>query len=377
MTLGTPGQESSHGEDPAYLSEGLLTCIGNKRALLRPIEAAVEKVKARLGKPKLRILDAFAGSGAVSRLFKSHASLLASNDLEEYAAAVARCHLTNRSAVDLDALRDAVHGLDDAVRARNLPTGFIEELYAPRDDDDIQPGERAFYTRENARRLDDYRRLLDPLPEQTRTLLMGPLLSRASVHANTSGVFKGFHKDRATGIGRFGGSAEDALRRIKGEIRLGLPVLSRFECEVEIHQRDANDVVREARGLDLAYFDPPYNQHPYGSNYFMLNLLVRYERPDEISRVSGIPKGWRRSGYNVRSRSLPLVRDLVRSVDAPFVLVSSSDEGFVRPHDMARLLAEEGRVEAVEIPYYAFRGSRNLGARPTRLKEHLFLVEKR
>ena len=36
---------------------------------------------------------------------------------------------------------------------------------------------------------------------------------------------------------------------------------------------------REYADLDLAYFDPPYNQHPYGSNYFMLNLLVHYRRP--------------------------------------------------------------------------------------------------
>ena len=31
--------------------------------------------------------------------------------------------------------------------------------------------------------------------------------------------------------------------------------------------------------LDLVYLDPPYNQHPYGSNYFMLNLLVDYRAP--------------------------------------------------------------------------------------------------
>ena len=79
--------------------------------------------------------------------------------------------------------------------------------------------------------------------------------------------------------------------RIKGKIVLEPPVLSRYECDHEVLQEDANDAARRVRDLDLAYIDPPYNQHPYGSNYFMLNLLVRYERPEKISRVSGIPPG--------------------------------------------------------------------------------------
>ena len=56
----------------------------------------------------------------------------------------------------------------------------------------------------------------------------------------------------------------------------------------------------EDGSFDLAYFDPPYNQHPYGSNYFMLNLVSSYERPnvEKISRVSGIPKDWNRSVFN-------------------------------------------------------------------------------
>ena len=55
--------------------------------------------------------------------------------------------------------------------------------------------------------------------------------------------------------------------------------LSRFECDYVVHQMDANHLVGDVGGFDVAYFDPPYNQHPYGSNYFMLNLLVNYEEP--------------------------------------------------------------------------------------------------
>lgn len=51
------------GEDPNYLSKQLVTYIGSKRALLGHIGQAVARVKERVGKDRLRILDAFAGSG--------------------------------------------------------------------------------------------------------------------------------------------------------------------------------------------------------------------------------------------------------------------------------------------------------------------------
>ncbi len=70
-------------EDPDFLSRQLITYIGNKRALLGQIGAAVERVKLRLGKDRLRVFDAFSGSGVVSRFLKAHASLLISNDFED------------------------------------------------------------------------------------------------------------------------------------------------------------------------------------------------------------------------------------------------------------------------------------------------------
>ena len=364
-------------ENPGYLARQLITYLGNKRALLGQIGAAVEQVKERLGKKRLRVFDAFSGSGVVSRFLKAHASMLASNDLEDYASVIGRCYLRNRSQVNLAELNEIVDDFNARVATAPLPTGFIEELYAPRDETRIRKNDRVFYTRANARRLDNYRRLIDEAPEGLRDLLLGPLLSKASIHANTAGVFKGFYKDRTTKIGRFGGSGADALTRIKGEIRLEVPVLSRFECDWSVMQEDANTAAGRLKNLDLAYLDPPYNQHPYGSNYFMLNLLVRYQRPEKVSRVSGIPVDWRRSDYNVRARSLPRLRELLHAIDASFLLISFNNEGFITPGEMRSMLDELGRVSVMETRYNAFRGSRNFDNRSIHVTEQLFLVERR
>ena len=375
LPLGFVGPPAK-AEDPAYYAQQLITCIGNKRALLGPIAAAVQHVKRRLGRDKLRLLDAFAGSGVVSRLFKAHASRLVSNDLEAFAVAAARSHLANHGGINVRELDDVVEDVRSRLDSAAFEPGFIEELYAPRDERHITADDRVFYTKRNARRLDNYRRLLTSIPESYAQLLMGPLLSEASVHANTAGVFKGFYKDRRTGIGKFGGTHGDALKRILGDIEVRAPILSRYECDVELYQEDANCLVHRLAGFDLVYFDPPYNQHPYGSNYFLLNLLVSYRRPTAISRVSGIPEDWQRSAYNVRSRSLPSLHDLIASVDATFILLSFNDEGFVARRDILRLLRQIGRVRTFEYEYNTFRGSRNLNNRSTYVTEQLFLVER-
>ena len=363
-------------ENPDYLSRQLITYIGNKRALLGQIGAAVRQVKSRLGRSKLRVLDAFSGSGVVSRLMKAHADLLIANDIEDYAAVINRCYLQNRSAVDLARIARIVAQLNERVEQEAFPKGFIAEMYAPHDESNITAYDRVFYTVSNARRLDNYRRLIDDAPADTRDMLLASLLNKASVHANNGGVFKGFYKNRHTGVGQYGGTSSDALRRIKGQIVLEPPVLSRFECDYSVCQQDANELARQLNDLDLAYIDPPYNQHPYGSNYFMLNLLLHYRRPAKISRVSGIPTDWQRSGYNVRSKSLPLMQDLLTTLDARFLLVSFSNEGFIKPETMRAMLKQIGRVDALEIKYNTYRGSRNLRERSIQVTEQLFLVEK-
>jgi adenine-specific DNA-methyltransferase len=363
-------------ESPDYLARQLVTYLGNKRALLSLIEGAVETVRQRTGRDKLKVLDAFSGSGVVSRMLKQYSSELVVNDIEDYARAISECYLANRGVAPMATVAAVAAKLNRDVKARRAPSGFIEKLYAPADASRISLGERVFYTPENAYRLDAYRQLLEHQSPEVKTLLMGPLLSAASIHANTAGVFKGFYKDKVTGVGKFGGSGADALSRITAPIALQPPVLSRFECDSFICQIDANELVDAIGGFDVAYFDPPYNQHPYGSNYFMLNLLVNYEEPSEVSLVSGIPRTWQRSDYNIRSKALPRLRKLVSSVDASFVILSFNDDGFISPPEIREVLNEVGTVTEQRQPHATFRGCRNLRNRGSQVTEHVYLIEK-
>jgi len=377
MQLSLMEAPSDLTESPDYLRQQLITYIGNKRQLIGPIAEALKAVQADTGRDKLHLFDGFAGSGIVSRLFKAYAERVVSNDLESYARVAANCYLSNRCNVDTETVEDIVCRANlEADEQASTCSGFIGRMYAPDDDADIRLGERVFYTRENAQRLDWFRQFIGQQNPDLHDLLLGPLLSAASVHANTAGVFKGFYKDKRTGIGRFGGSGADALARIKGQIRLQHPILSRFAADVEVHQQDTNKLIPEIGGFDLAYFDPPYNQHPYGSNYFMLNLLVDYAEPNDISAVSGIPTDWNRSLYNKKRYAFDQLSDAVSRVDARYVLISFNDEGFVEMDRMRRFLNGVGYVDERKLRYNTFKGSRNLRGRNIHVNEHLFLVRK-
>ncbi len=106
---------------------------------------------------------------------------------------IGRCYLRHHSGVDLPLLADVVADFNARV-CEPQPPGFVQERYAPRDDDRITPEDRVFYTRANAQGIDNYRRLIETAPREIHELLLGPLLSEASIHANTGGVFKGFYK---------------------------------------------------------------------------------------------------------------------------------------------------------------------------------------
>jgi adenine-specific DNA-methyltransferase len=201
-------------------------------------------------------------------------------------------------------------------------------------------------------------------------------MSKASVHTNTAGVFKGFYKDTDTKKGSFGGKGKNALLRILGQIRMEVPVLSNFDSDSLVFQKDAATLAADLPELDLVYLDPPYNQHPYGANYFMLNYLHDYVPPAEFSRVSGIPTDWNRSDFNVKSKALASLQETVEPLNAKYVLISFNDDGFISPVEMRDFLTSLGTLSEVAIEYNTYRGSRNLHTRSDKVTEHLFLLQR-
>jgi adenine-specific DNA-methyltransferase len=349
--------------------------LGNKRKLLPYIEEEIIKIKQALGKEKLSTLDIFSGSGCVARLLKAHSSALTVNDLEKYSYIINSCYLTNRSTFDDQLYEKCAEQICSALE--KPISGIITKNYAPSDENNIKKGERVFYTPENARIIDTVRAEIDKLPKNMQPFFLAPLLAESSVHANTSGVFKGFYKSKKTGIGIYGGDGENALSRIKGKIRVKKPVLSNFECDCNIFCEDANVLAKNLAHTDLAYIDPPYDQHPYGSNYFMLNVITDNCIKGKQSAVSGIPSDWNRSEYNKPHLAAAAFENLISDLDAEYMIISYNSEGFISHGQMLDILNKYGDTMMRSIQYNTFRGSRNLRQRDIHVDEYLFILHKK
>lgn len=361
-------------DDSAFVNQVMLTCIGNKRKLVDHIRIILSGVADVLGKQKLVLADGFAGSTVVSRMMASMADVLYTNDLELYSHCMAKCFLVTPTEEQQVRIRYHIDTMNGLAEKGPYSKGILSKLYAPQNTNQIQQGERCFYTQENAQILDTLRAYIDTVEPELKWYCLAPLLNKASIHTNTAGVFKGFYKDGP--IGAFGGKDKNALSRILKPIRLDMPIWSKHTFQAHCFQQDINTIVKELpSGIDVMYLDPPYNQHPYGSNYFMLNVLAKNEEPTDISRVSGIPTNWNKSSYNTYLTAFEAMKSLLRDglLKAKYLLISYNNEGILRDADWAKLF-QGYVVKKHSIPYDAFKGSRNLQDRSDKVMEIMYLI---
>ena len=367
-----------------YYFEQIITYIGNKRSLLTQIDDLINDVKNELQIKELKSVDLFSGSGIVARLLKSHSKLVIANDLELYSKIINECFLSNEKDFEVNEFEKVLDIILNECNYNPIE-GIITQHYSPVDDNNIKVGERVFYCRKNAIFIDSFRHYIDIYaPEKLKKYFLALLVTEASIHVNTSGVFKGFYKDKNTGIGKFGGTAGNALTRILGDFKINKPYFCEHNSDYCVYQEDAITLSAKLPKVNLVYLDPPYNQHPYGSNYFMLNLILKNELPKEVSKVSGIPKDWNHSPFNKKNEALISMEKIINNLQSDYILISYNNEGFITYDEMYNMLSKYGKVRAKQIVYNTFRGSRNLRNRDiysklfssTLIYEFLFLLRK-
>ncbi len=377
-----------------YLSRQLIAYIGNKRRLLPFLSDAFRHLEGE--HPISSFVDPFSGSGSVSRLAKSLGYAVAANDWEHYAWVVTAAHLVVNPSdgATLFESRGGVEGaigelnrIGEEARRREDPAGYLAATYAPKKTDAADyRTERLFYSAENARFLDAVRDRVEqwyPGWElgakalKEKLLLVSAIIYEAATHANTSGVFKAFHKG-------FGGFGRDSLKRILAPAVLELPVLWESERPMTAAREPA---VRFAAGnaADLCYLDPPYTTHQYGSNYHLLNTIVLWDKPPvgtdlksdgRLAHKAGIRRDWvrTRSDFCVRSRAAGALEELIESIDARVIALSYNTEGIVSIEEVYEIMSRLGRTTLMGTDYVLYRGGKQSMFRNTYNLEYLLIL---
>jgi len=348
-----------------YVFHQLIPYIGNKRKLLGLINQAIAKTKVSLTGT---FLDLFAGSGVVSRMAKKQGFRVISNDWEPYAREISQCYIACNCAPAFAAFG----GYNNAIAKLNAVTpceDWITRHLCPADDEhyDIRK-ERLFYTHSNGMIIDAMRIQLQCwqadglLSELEMSCLLAPMLYQACYTSNTSGVFKGFHNG-------WGGHTKTALYRILSQFQLNPAIFHDNGQENCVTQMDAATLAQQLREddetVDIAYLDPPYNQHPYGSNYHVLNTITLWDQPPLTEQIEGrnksaIREDWRterRSPYNHRGAATSAYNALLQSLDARYILTSYSTDGTIPLIDLVEACLKRGQTDFVTQQYKRYRVS--------------------
>ena len=387
-----------------YLSRQIIPYIGNKRSLLPLIHRAIVHVfPGGIGGRKF--LDPFAGSGVVSRFAKYLGFEVFCNDWELYSYLSCFAFLKINPA-DLDNMYAEWGGIDGVLQHMNSlpPVGadyeFIARYYSPKNDAQADyRRERLFYTRENGCTIDKIRGEIErlyPFPikpvsingayagsalsehgaYREKALLLALLIHGAATHTNTSGVFKAYHKG-------FGGFSGDALSRILKTIVLRRPQLWESNQPQHVCMMDATQLLEHLgnREFDIAYLDPPYNQHQYGSNYHLLNTIALWDGLSpgdrETGGKAGIRKDWvlTRSDYCYRNTAYGAFGTLLNKLKARYIFISYSTEGIISFDMLIKLCASCGKVKLFTDEYIKYRGGRQSIHRLNHNVEFLILID--
>lgn len=347
-----------------YIFNQLIPYIGNKRKLLDLIGQALPDVP--VGRERPVFLDLFSGSGVVARYAKNLGYKVVANDWEPYSSAINGCYIACNRQPDFEAFGGYQAALDSL---NQLPPriDWVTEHLCPRDDNDYDVAvDRMFFMRKNGMRIDAIRHQIlnwhreGLITDTEQNCLLAPLLYQTCYASNTSGVFKGFHHG-------WGGKSGTALYRIAGDLAVTPAVFFDNGARNEVFQSDAQQLAEHLSGtdVDVAYLDPPYNQHPYGSNYHVLNSVALWDKPALTKSITGRTKSairmdWRterRSAYNHASEASKAYRRLVHTLNARYILTSYSTDGTIPLEHLLAANADRGHVSVQMKGYKRYRVS--------------------
>ena len=383
----------NHNHKDEFYTKQILTYMGNKRKFITIIQSIINDIKKDLGKGReITIGEGFSGSGILSRLFKNNSNTIYVNDIAGYSNTINKCYLSTLNKSQIKIIHSFIDKANlfvkqiidnngyDTISKTHIPK-FIQKYWAPKSDH-IQENERVYFTSLNGKLIDAYMYfILKYVPNNIRHYLLAPLLVQCSIHNNTSGHFSAFYKDKQ-GIGSYGGSKNIDLNRITKPITIPYPILSNHKCNVNITQMDTNDWVKNIPELDLVYYDPPYNKHPYCIYYFLLDIINNWDTTITIPETNrGQPKNWNQSKYCSIKYATKTFQELIKNTSAKYILLSYNDGGIISLQKIQEILTKYGKVSTIPVDhktYNKMKGIANYKRKNenVQVKEFLWLLKK-
>ena len=267
--------------------------LGSKRLLVERIVTLCQTLHPNAG----TVLDLFSGTSRVGHALKMAGFGVYANDHNSYAHTLAMCYI---------------------------------QAHAPRLRDDAQ-------------------RIIDEL--NTLPGCAGPFTKTYSIDSRY------FHPDNARRIE----AMRNRIAALDLEPELHAVVLTSLLAHPEGRPcRAFNlDALDAAHGLsaDIAYLDPPYNQHSYLGNYHVWETLVRWDHPETYGiACKRIDCKERKSEFNSKVKIEHAMRRVIDAIDAKTLIVSFNDEGYLSREQIESMLEPLGTVAVIDHDHPRYVG---------------------
>jgi adenine-specific DNA-methyltransferase len=307
--------------------------LGSKRRLVPALTVLAEASGARTG------LDLFCGTTRVAQAWKRLGISVTAVDSARFAHVLALCYV----ATDPGAIQGLAQEVVDAVDQLNAVVGrpgYVTATFC----------EASRYFRpENGARIDAVRDVIERDFAGTHLwpVLLTSLLEAADRVDSTTGVQMAYLKEWAP-------RANQPLTLRVPELLPGPGAAVRGDACL-LAGSPALDRV------DLAYLDPPYNQHRYDSNYHVWETIVAWDAPSHYGvacKRDELREPDRRSAFNGKRTMPAALGEVVAAVQADVVVLSYNNESWLSFDELMELCAGRGHVEVL-----AFDSARYVGAR--------------
>jgi adenine-specific DNA-methyltransferase len=307
----------------------LIKYIGSKRVLVPTIVKLIRSL------PRVEsVLDLFSGTSRVGHALKRAGFRVHANDHLAFAHALAQCYVqADREEVSHDAER--LVGDMNAIPGR---PGYFTETFCEKS---------RFFQPKNGARIDAIREEIErrDLPADLRAVLLVSLMEAADRVDSTTGLQMAYLKSWAPRANK------DLSMRVPDVLPRSSLGKGRAYCA------DALETAAQVE-VDVAYLDPPYNQHSYLGNYHAWETLVRWDAPEAYGvACKRTDCRTRKSEFNSKSAASGAFQNLIRTVRARFLVVSFSDEGYIGRTEMEEILARRGRVHVIARDYKRYVGA--------------------
>ncbi len=314
----------------------MIKYIGSKRTLIPTILDAVRRASNARS-----VIDLFSGTSRVGHALKAAGYRVLSNDHNAYAATLARCYVQADAEDVLDDAGKLVREFN-AIAAGNGEPGYFTETFCVKS---------RFFQPKNGARIDAVREAIAAkgLEPELEAVMLVSLMEAADRVDSTTGLQMAYLKTWAP--------------RAHNDLELRVPhVLPRARHGKG--QATCLEALEAAATLeaDVAYIDPPYNQHSYLGNYHIWESLVRWDKPQVYGiACKRVDVRQRQSIFNSRPRFADAMRKLLSAVRAPVLVVSFNNEGYLQREDMESMLAAlwdgEGKVTTIENDFKRYVGA--------------------